>query len=104
MAGHARGSGGAAARAFDIRLIIALLFALYGVVLTAAGLLGSDEETNKAAGVNINLWAGLGMLAAAAAFALWARLRPVALPERPVGEDGEEAREGGAPGRGPAGE
>jgi hypothetical protein len=102
MAGHTGGSGGAA-RAFDIRLIIALMFALYGVVLTAAGLLGPDEETNKAAGVNINLWAGLGMLAVAAAFALWARLRPVVLPERPDGEDGDEARGETAPGRGPAG-
>ncbi len=95
MAGQTSGTGRRAARAFDIRLIIALLFALYGVVLTAAGLLASDEETSKASGVNINLWSGLGMLAAAAAFALWARLRPVTVPEH---REGDEAREEGGPG------
>lgn len=70
------------AAAFDIRLIIALLVGVYGVVLTVLGLgVTSDEEIEKSAGVNINLWAGIGMLAVAAAFALWALIRPVRVPE-----------------------
>jgi hypothetical protein len=31
--------------------------------------------------VNINLWAGLGMLAVAAAFLTWALVRPLRIPE-----------------------
>jgi hypothetical protein len=36
------------------------------------------SEIQKSAGVNINLWAGIGMLVTAAGFVLWARLRPLA--------------------------
>lgn len=68
--------------AFDIRLIIALLMALYGLVITIMGLgFTTDEEIDRAAGVNINLWAGLGMLAVAAAFLAWAMIRPLRVPE-----------------------
>ena len=52
-----------AANLFDLRRIIGGLFVLYGVVLTIVGLGDSDAEIEKAAGVHINLWAGLGMLA-----------------------------------------
>ena len=72
------------AGAFDIRLIIALLIGVYGVILTVMGIgFASDEEIAKAAGVNINLWAGLGMMVVAAGFILWARLRPVIVPADP---------------------
>jgi len=68
--------------AFDIRLVIALLIGVYGVVLTVMGLaFTSDDEIDRSAGVNINLWAGLGMIVVAAAFILWAVLRPLRLPE-----------------------
>lgn len=67
--------------AFDIRLVIALLIGVYGLVLTVMGLaVTPDEEIERSAGVNINLWAGIGMLACAAAFVLWTVLRPL----RPV--------------------
>jgi hypothetical protein len=67
--------------AFDIRLIIALLLAVYGLVLTVIGLFFvTDEEIDKSAGVNINLWAGLAMLAVCALFVLWAWLRPLRVP------------------------
>jgi hypothetical protein len=62
---------------FDLRRIIGGLFLLYGTVLTIAGLGDSDAEVAKAAGVRINLWAGLGMLALGAAFVAWALLRPL---------------------------
>ncbi|SDH46740.1 hypothetical protein SAMN05192558_102184 [Actinokineospora alba] len=67
---------------FDLRGVLALLFAVYGVVLTVMGLFStSQQDLDKAGGINVNLWMGVGMLAAAALFALWARLRPLAVPE-----------------------
>jgi hypothetical protein len=66
---------------FDIRLIVALLMGVYGVVLTILGLgFTTDEEIARSAGVNINLWAGLGMVLVAALFLAWARLRPLKVP------------------------
>jgi hypothetical protein len=71
-----RGAG-----AFDIRLVIALLLGVYGLVLTVMGLwFTTDADRAKAAGVNINLWAGIGMLVFAALFILWARVRPLLVP------------------------
>jgi hypothetical protein len=70
------------AGAFDIRTFIALLIGIYGVVLVATGLFGTSEEAlAKADGLNINLWAGLGMVVVAALFQIWARSRPVVVPE-----------------------
>src|SRR3954452_14995721 len=66
-----------AANLFDLRRIIGGLFLLYGVVLTIVGLGDSDAEIAKAAGVHINLIAGLGMLALGGAFIAWALLRPL---------------------------
>jgi glycerol-3-phosphate responsive antiterminator len=65
------------ANIFDLRRIIAGLFLLYGVVLTIVGLGDSDKEIQKAAGVHINLIAGLGMLAIGALFLVWALTRPL---------------------------
>jgi hypothetical protein len=69
-----------AARLFDIRRIIGGLFVLYGVIVTIAGLTASDADIDKAVGVNINLWTGLGMLALGVFFLVWLKLRPVAPP------------------------
>jgi hypothetical protein len=67
--------------AFDIRLIIALLTGVYGLVITILGLFfTTDKEIRKSAGVNINLWAGLALLVLCALFVLWARLRPLRVP------------------------
>ena len=53
------------AGAFDIRTFIALLIGIYGVVLTIAGIIGpSQEALDKADGLNINLYAGIGMVLA----------------------------------------
>jgi hypothetical protein len=80
------------AGAFDIRVFIASLIGIYGVVLLIAGIIGPSEEAlKKTGGVNINLYAGLGMAVVAALFLLWARLRPVVVPaETP--SDGDDAR------------
>jgi hypothetical protein len=66
-----------AANLFDLRRIIGGLFLLYGVVLTIVGLGDSDAEITKSAGVHINLFAGLGMLALGLLFVAWALLRPL---------------------------
>ncbi|WP_328998204.1 hypothetical protein OHA18_27570 [Kribbella sp. NBC_00709] len=68
------------AGAFDIRMVIALLIGVYGLVLTILGIVEKQPEIDKAAGININLWGGIGMLVFSALFILWARLRPIAVP------------------------
>jgi hypothetical protein len=71
---------------FDIRLIIALLIGVYGLVTTVLGLwFTTDAEIERSAGLNINLWAGIGMLVVAALFVLWTWWRPLRVPE-----EGEE--------------
>ncbi|MEU4872931.1 hypothetical protein [Streptomyces sp. NPDC021608] len=67
-----------AARIFDLRRIIGGLFVVYGVIVTIAGITDSDAEIDKAQGININLWTGLGMLALGLFFLVWLKLRPVA--------------------------
>lgn len=75
-----------AAGAFDIRNFIGLLLGLYGVILVAAQFLDSEEQLAKADGLRVNLWTGLALLATALVFAVWARLRPIEVPEdRPEG-------------------
>jgi drug/metabolite transporter (DMT)-like permease len=62
---------------FDLRRIIGGLFAVYGVVLTLLGIFGTHVEKTKAAGININLWTGLGMIVFAAFMLTWAFTRPL---------------------------
>jgi hypothetical protein len=69
------------AGAFDIRVVIATLIAIYGVVLTILGIIADPKEVDKAAGININLWGGLAMLVFAALFVIWSRVRPIVVPE-----------------------
>lgn len=74
--------------AFDIRLIISLLIGVYGLVLTIMGAAFTPAgQIAKAAGVNINLWAGIGMLIFTALFVLWTVLRPIRVPEQPAGDE-----------------
>lgn len=79
---------------FDIRTIVGGLLGLYGIVLVVTGLVhDTAAEEAKTGGINVNLWAGLGMLVVAAAFLTWARLRPVAV-DRPAPEAGSEETSG----------
>jgi hypothetical protein len=71
------------ANRFDIRRLIGGLFVLYGVILTVTGIVGSHQVKTKAAGININLWTGIGMLIFGALMIFWALSRPVA-PEPPA--------------------
>jgi hypothetical protein len=98
-----------AANLFDLRRIIGGLFVLYGVILTITGLLDSSAEIDKAAGVHINLWTGLAMLALGGLFLVWAFARP--LGEQLAAAERESEQAGGgsgsdgesAPGAGEAG-
>ncbi len=66
-----------AANLFDLRRIIGGVFVAWGVLLVILGIFDSDEEIEKAAGVNINLYAGLGMLVVGLFFLVWAFTRPL---------------------------
>ncbi|ADH66435.1 MULTISPECIES: hypothetical protein [Nocardiopsis] len=79
--------GRTASRVFDIRTIIALLFAIYGVVLTAMGFAAAPEQIEQS-GTNLNLWSGLGMLAFAVFMGGWALVKPLKAPEEPGPDTG----------------
>ena len=68
------------AGAFDVRTIIGALLGIYGLILLVMGLF-ADTEAEKTGGANANLWAGLALLATAAFFLVWWRLRPIVVPE-----------------------
>lgn len=76
---------------FDLRWILAFLFAVYGIVVTLMGLFAHAKTitaSGQDVGVNVNLWTGIPMLVLAAAFALWATLRPTVVPESEATTDG----------------
>jgi hypothetical protein len=81
------------AGAYDVRIVIAALIGLYGIVLTVLGAVDySEADRAKTGDVNANLWAGIAMLVFALAFVLWARLRPVVVDPHQVADDtGDEA-------------
>ena len=72
--------------AFDLRLPIGLLFAMFGLVLAADGMIAG----RMVLGINVNLWWGVVMLAFGAVM-LWlgSRARP-----RPPGESGGHSPRG----------
>jgi hypothetical protein len=83
---------------FDIRTIVGALLGCYGLILVVTSLVhDTAAERVRTGGWNINLWAGIGMLVAAAAFLLWVVLRPV----RELTESEPERSETETPG-GPA--
>jgi hypothetical protein len=79
----------AAAKLFDLRLLIGGLFVVYGILLTVAGIFASDAEKAKAAGLNINLWLGLGMLLLGIGFLVWRALNPQHIEANPTTGAGE---------------
>jgi xanthine/uracil/vitamin C permease (AzgA family) len=66
-----------AARLFDIRLVIGALLTVYGVILTITGIADNNAAVQKAAGLRINLWTGLGLLVVGAFFLVWVKLAPL---------------------------
>jgi hypothetical protein len=94
-----------AARLFDIRRLIGGLFLIYGVILVVLGLGESDASIAKSADINVNLYAGLGMLVVAVFFIAWALMRPLGADEESEapgggsGGDGDDAVGARATGR-----
>ena len=81
----------AAAKLFDVRLVIGGLFVVYGVIVALLGLFDGQADIDKAEGVRINLWMGLGMLALGGLFLLWRWWRPLQIAAPRAGE-GDDAR------------
>ena len=77
-----------ASRPFDLRIVIGGLFVFYGVVVLIAGIVDGAAAKQKAGGIDINVWAGLGMLLLGTFFLVWMRLNP--LPDAPPA-DGDQA-------------
>lgn len=72
---------GASSTLFDLRTVIAILFLVYGAVLTVMGFTSdTPEELAKSGGIDINLWSGIVMIVIGAAFVAWALLRPLKPP------------------------
>jgi uncharacterized membrane protein len=46
----------------DLRLPIGLMFSIFGVMLTAYGLLSDAAIYERSLGINVNLWWGLVLL------------------------------------------
>src|SRR5919202_3991568 len=101
-----------AANLFDLRRIIGGVFLAIGLLLAILGAFDSQQEVDRAAGVRINLWPGLGMIAFGLLMVVWALTRPLgdelvegdARPETPppVGVDAAALasyQRGGGPGR-----
>lgn len=80
-----------AANLFDLRRVIGGLFVAYGLLLAILGLFDSDADIERAAGVNINLYGGLAMLAFGLLMLVWAFTRP-------LGEELDSDEGGGDPG------
>lgn len=92
---EARPAESAASRLFDLRMVIAVLFVIYGAVLVVMGFTStSDADVERAGDINLNLWAGVGMLVVAALFGAWVLLRPLRLP---TAEELEAAPDAGPP-------
>jgi hypothetical protein len=93
MSGNVTGTEKRKVGLFDIRIIIASLIGLYGIILVITGLFSSEAQAEKASGLNINVIAGIVMIVFAAAFVAWARIRPIVVPpERETTDESEPER------------
>jgi hypothetical protein len=82
------GGGKRTAGIFDIRVIIGALLGLFGLILVLTSLFSNPQaQVPRANDVDLNLWTGLSLLAAAAIFILWARLRPIVVDESAASGD-----------------
>jgi drug/metabolite transporter (DMT)-like permease len=71
---------------FDIRIIIGGLLGIYGLILLLTGLVSEDTQVESSKAINV--WVGIGLLVASAAFVAWARLRPIVVPDEvPAADD-----------------
>jgi hypothetical protein len=76
---------------FDIRIFIGALLGIYGVIITLTGIFATGKtQLAKTDQFNINVVAGILMIATCAFFIMWARLRPVVVPKHH--DDSDEER------------
>lgn len=79
---HATSTNGRhTAGAFDIRNFIGSLLAIYGVILTVYSFVPGGRAPEKTGDINANFMIGITLLVIGVLFMLWARLRPVVVPE-----------------------
>jgi membrane protein YdbS with pleckstrin-like domain len=64
-------------RLLDLRFVIALMFLIFGVLVTLSGFEATTAEIDRAGGINISLWAGLAMLVLSGVFWLWLIKAPI---------------------------
>ena len=88
MAENTSETGTHKAGLFDIRFVIGALMGIYGVILLITGFFTSDTQLARADGFNVNIVGGIAMIVTALLFALWARLRPIVVPEHVEKQDG----------------
>lgn len=87
MSDHESGETKATRQLFDLRTVIGGLFAVYGLVCLIWGLVSyTAADKAKTGNINLNLWAGIGMLVVSALFLVWAFTRPLQ-PDAPADTD-----------------
>ena len=78
------------AKLFDLRSVLGGLFLAYGAIVLVMGLVNGESDRAKAAGTDINLWAGVVMLVLGALFVIWRRTSPTRMdrvaPEEEPGQ------------------
>lgn len=89
---------------FDLRTIIGVLFTVYGIVCVIWGLaFQSAGDRQRTGNVNLNLWAGIGMLVLAAFFLIWSVSRPIIPDAAADGPDDDASGTGSGSGGSPTG-
>lgn len=61
----------------DLRRILGMIFVVYGVVVTAVGLIDPVADTALTTGLPINLWTGVIMFIVGIVFFVWDHFNPV---------------------------
>ncbi|WP_058234758.1 tetraspanin family protein [Devriesea agamarum] len=80
--------------AFDIRIFIATLICLFGVILVALGIFAFNaHEAAITGGINGNLWTGIIMIVVAILFVVWAKIDPIRMVVRENEPGAEEPRD-----------
>ncbi len=71
--------------ALDLRTWIAAMFATFGTMLTVYGaFFATADDLAKGAGINLNLWTGVGLIVVALLFTVWLLAKPSAVNETSV--------------------
>lgn len=61
----------------DLRLLLGVLFVLYGVIVGLVGICDPSLGLGKTGGIAINLWSGIAMLVVGILFLVWNFAKPI---------------------------